>query len=222
VFAFTPTSSRSPAQERSVPATEFAATLATAVVVFISTNIDDIVLLAVLFADPKLRGIAVVAGQFIGMGLLVLISAAAGVAAIAVPPGWTSVLGVIPLAIGFFMAIRLLRSRVQGNELDSDVVTVERRAGGRSQVLAVAGITLANGGDNLSVYVPIFAADRSAILTYTCVFAALTAVWCFLGYRLVSNRIVGQKLRRYGHRVLPVVLIALGLHILYGARALLR
>jgi len=49
-----------------------------------------------------------------------------------------------------------------------------------------------------------------------------TAVWCFAAYRLVRTRLVGTTLRRYGHVVLPLVLIALGVWILLGARVLLR
>ena len=47
-------------------------------VVFVSTNIDDILLLATFFADPALARRQVVAGQFIGMGALVAISAVCG------------------------------------------------------------------------------------------------------------------------------------------------
>ena len=40
--------------------------------VFVSTNIDDIFLLAAFFADPPPRARAIVAGQFLGIGVLVL------------------------------------------------------------------------------------------------------------------------------------------------------
>jgi cadmium resistance protein CadD (predicted permease) len=43
-----------------------------------------------------------------------------------------------------------------------------------------------------------------------------------MGYRLVNNRWIGDPIRRYGHVLLPFVLIALGLFILSGARVLLR
>lgn len=49
----------------------------------------------------------------------------------------------------------------------------------------------------------------------------MTALWCALGFKLVDNAIIGAKLRRYGHIILPIVLVALGIHILAGARALL-
>ncbi len=82
-------------------------------------------------------------------------------------------------------------------------------------------MTIANGGDNLGVYIPLFAGDASMVPFYAGVFGVLTALWCFAGYLLVQNRMVGARIRRHGHVALPFVLIALGLWILADARVLL-
>ena len=50
----------------------------------------------------------------------------------------------------------------------------------------------------------------------------MTGVWCALGYLLVNNKLLGGAIRRYGHLVLPIVLIALGAYILSGALVLIR
>src|SRR4051794_20950050 len=63
------------------------ADLGTAIVVFIVTNVDDIVLLAVLFGGA-LAARAVVAGQFIGIAVIIAVSVGAAYAATAVPPHW--------------------------------------------------------------------------------------------------------------------------------------
>jgi cadmium resistance protein CadD (predicted permease) len=55
------------------------------VVVFASTNIDDIVLLAAFFADRHLLTRHIVIGQFLGIGVLTAASAIAALAALAVP-----------------------------------------------------------------------------------------------------------------------------------------
>ena len=96
--------------------------------------------------------------------------------------------------------------------------SAERRT--RSQILAVAGVTVANGGDNLGLYIPLFGREPALIPLYAGVFAAMTALWCLAGYLLVQNRLLGGHFRRYGHLALPIVLIALGLWILSGVRAL--
>ncbi len=60
-------------------------------------------------------------------------------------------------------------------------------------------------------------AERPALAIYAAAFVLLTAVWCWLGFKLVNNAAFGASLQRWGHVVLPVVLIALGIHILVSA-----
>jgi len=91
-----------------------------------------------------------------------------------------------------------------------------------AQAFTVAGVTLANGGDNLGVYIPLFATTPQVIVNYVLVFAVMTAVWCALGYLAVNNPLIGSQIRRHGHVLLPVVLIALGLYILSGAVGLIQ
>jgi cadmium resistance protein CadD (predicted permease) len=43
-------------------------------------------------------------------------------------------------------------------------------------------------------------------------------VWLGIANWLTSRRTIGAPIRRYGHRLVPFVLIALGLLILYEAR----
>ena len=195
------------------------------VVVFVSTNFDDIFLLSAFFADPRLRPRSVVAGQFLGIGALVAASALAALAALVIPEGWTALLGIVPLVLGV-RGLLALRRGADADEaaVEAGIQAAERSAGRRtrSQALAVAGVTVANGGDNLGVYIPLFASAPAAIPAYAALFAVMTAAWCWMGYRLVNNRWAGTPLRRYGHVILPFVLIALGLYILSGARVLVR
>jgi len=196
------------------------------IVVFASTNIDDIFLLAAFFADPRLRHRSIVMGQYVGIGALVLVSILAALLALALPAGWVSLLGVVPLLLGLSRLRALRGARVDeeagSNEhrIQDQEHNAERRL--RSQILAVAGVTIANGGDNIGVYVPLFATAREAIATYVLTFAVMTGVLCALGYLLVNNKVLGGAIRRYGHIILPSVLIALGIYILSGALVLLR
>jgi cadmium resistance protein CadD (predicted permease) len=89
------------------------------------------------------------------------------------------------------------------------------------QVATVASVTIANGGDNLGVYIPLFAASPATVPLYAGVFAALTAVWCFLGWWFVTNQVIGGRVRRAGRVLLPYVLIATGLSIVRGAVVLI-
>ncbi len=112
-------------------AAELVNTLVKAMVVFVSTNVDDIVLLSVLFAD-QLRPRSIVAGQFLGMSVLVVVSASAASLAVAIPPGWTSLLGVVRCC-SESRRVDALRSR--GTDDDDDSAsprqTCTRLAGSR-------------------------------------------------------------------------------------------
>jgi cadmium resistance protein CadD (predicted permease) len=65
--------------------------------VFVATNVDDILLLALLFADATLKPRSVILGQVLGIAALVVISAVAVVASLAVPGEFIAWLGVVPL-----------------------------------------------------------------------------------------------------------------------------
>lgn len=203
--------------------TDLLGVLGTAVVVFASTNVDDVFLLAAFFADPRRSARSVVLGQFLGIAALVAASAAAAWASLAVPAGYPALLGVVPLALGLraLWAVRRVGGTADAEDARRPAAEAGTARRPRSPALAVAAVTVANGGDNLGVYIPLFAREPRLIPVYAAAFTVMTAVWCVAGHRLVRFRVVGAQLRRFGHVMLPVVLIALGLWILPGARVLL-
>ena len=79
-------------------------------------------------------------------------------------------------------------------------------------------MTVANGGDNIGVYMPSFAVHSgSQVAIIAVVFVVMTALWCMLAHRMVSHPRLGAPLRRYGHIVVPLVLIGLGILIIHNA-----
>ena len=83
--------------------------------------------------------------------------------------------------------------------------------------MGVAAVTLANGADNVGIYVPLFASHPAgSIALIIWVFLALVGVWCYAGYRLGTHPSIGGLLSRYGRRLMPYVLIALGASIVLG------
>jgi cadmium resistance protein CadD (predicted permease) len=189
---------------------ELAAIVGLAVVLFVSTNLDDLFVLLAFFVDPATRLRDVILGQYLGIGALVLLSTAASVLSLALAPSYVGLLGALPIAIGIRQLIVLHR----GGEGDED----ERPAAGR--VLAVAGITVANGGDNIGVYTPVFATRTSAeIVTIVIVFAVLVALLLLAAHWLVRHPALGAPIRRYGPALSPWVLIAIGVFVIYDSRA---
>jgi cadmium resistance protein CadD (predicted permease) len=184
---------------------EFLGIVGLAVVLFVSTNIDDVFVLLGFFADPKYRLRHIIAGQYLGIGLLVLVSVVASLVSLVVAPAYVGLLGLLPIAIG----IHKLFEREE---------SVERRGGGVGRALAVAGVTIANGGDNIGVYTPVFATSSAdAIATIAIVFAIMVAMWLIAAHWLVNHPSLGAPIRRYAHVATPIVLIAIGVWVLYEA-----
>lgn len=194
-------------------------------IVFASTNIDDIFLLAAFFADPKLLRRSIVLGQYFGIALLSLLSVLAAMLALTIPSEWVALLGLAPLYLGLQKLPDLWRKSAldqneEDHEIQEQVHKVEKSF--HSQVIAVMSVTVANGGDNIGVYVPLFATSTHSIPAYLLTFIFMTGIWCAVGYLLVKDQVFGGFIRKYGHKIFPVVLIALGIHILFGAVGLLR
>jgi cadmium resistance protein CadD (predicted permease) len=174
-----------------------------AIVAFASTNVDDLVLLTTWFADRRSNTLQVVVGQFLGIGVLVALSLAGATAALLVPVEWLRWLGLVPVAIG-------VRKLMSGDHANGPA------AGPGSSVLPVAAVTFANGGDNIGVYVPLFASlDRWHLALTVLVFAGMTAVWCALSLALVRNPLFGRAVAVGGSRIAPWVLILIGLSIAF-------
>lgn len=185
-------------------------TVILAVVVFATTNVDDLVLLTAFFSDAGARPRAIVLGQLVGMGVLVGASAAAAFGAMALPAPWVALTGAVPLVMGVRKVLKLRSPPA----VDDAAPTSTLRDS--SRVLTVAAVTIANGGDNVGVYIPLFASHPSATPAYVAVFGVMTVVWCGAAWSLVRSEAVGARIRRFGRVVLPVVLIAIGLHVLRG------
>ncbi|MDP8973971.1 MAG: cadmium resistance transporter [Actinomycetota bacterium] len=179
---------------------------------FAATNIDDLFILMLFFSQTGavFRGRHVVVGQYLGFAALVALSVLGSLGILVVPEEWMGLMGVMPI----FLRIRgLVRLRDESEEAKPTE---------RSGIHDVAAVTSANGGDNIGIYVPLFASvgfARMGIIVF--VFLALVAVWCYVGYRLGGHPTVADKVDRYGHIIVPFVLIGLGVYIL-GASGALR
>ena len=182
-----------------------AAGILTAALSFVATNLDDIVILMLLFSAVR-NARNVTAGQFFGVGILTAASMLGAVGLGLLPTAYLRWLGLVPLVLG-------LRSWVHRNETDSD--EGQLRAG-KGSVLSVALLTVANGGDNIGVWLPRFAGySAPQRVAAVAVFAVMTGLWCFLGRHLSTLPGVAGFLERYGSVLVPWVLMLLGLYILF-------
>lgn len=182
-------------------------TVLTAAGAFAATNLDDLLVLSVLFLSartrtrPRLWRIWV--GQYIGIGILTVAAATAALALTPVPVEWVGFLGLVPLFLGCYALLKVARPSAAPPKPRSLTVPV------------VVAVTVANGGDNISVYIPLFRSlGPAASVTTALTFAVMVAVWCAAGYWLTAHPKVGSLCRRAGNWVIPAVYVVLGVTII--------
>jgi len=183
-------------------------TLATATVTFAATNIDDIFVLTLFFSQTSrgFRSAHIVAGQYLGFSALVAISLVGFFGGRILPRTWVGLLGFVPILVG-------VRRWIHRHD-----PLVHVKASATASTTAVAAVTFANGGDNIGVYTPLFASSDAAGLSDTLLtFYVLLAIWCLVGYAITHHPAVARVLARYGHIVVPCVLVGLGIYIIADA-----
>jgi cadmium resistance protein CadD (predicted permease) len=202
------------------------------VAAFAATNFDDLFLLILWFSrarsDPRAERM-IIAGQYLGFSLLILISVLVYIGTLLVPREYVGLLGILPITLGLR---ELLSLRRRGGE-EAEVLEADAPPGNVPRVLrsrlfhwldpdaaAVAVVTVANGSDNLAVYPPLFAAGGVArMIVIILVLLVMVGVWCALADRLAEHPLTAAPLRKYGPVVMPFVLIGIGLLILIESGA---
>ena len=177
--------------------------------VFISTSIDYLVVLTILFSTMntgKQRSIYI--GQYIGTGLLVGFSLIAAYFLNFIPQDWViGLLGLLPLILG----IRAIFIDEDVDEKDLE----EKMSHRQSEVASVVALTIALGGDNLGIYIPYFTGmSFQEVMVVILVFIIGIFALCYLSKRLASVPMIGEVVERYEKVIVPVVFIGLGILIL--------
>lgn len=197
----------------------------TGIVTFAATNVDDILVLIMFFAqvDASFRRRHVVIGQYVGFLVLIGISLLGFAGSLVVPRPVIGLLGLAPITIGLHKLL---------NRGDSATVEIDQPSHAalsksslaaffKPQTYKVATVTIANGGDNIGIYTPLFASSSAAGVTVILfVFLLLVGVWCFASYYLTRHRAVATVMTRYGRVLVPFVLIGLGIFILFESATL--
>jgi cadmium resistance transport/sequestration family protein len=193
----------------------------TGISAFTATNLDDIVILMLFFSQVNtlLRRRHIISGQYLGFALLVLASLPGFFGSLILPRPWIGLLGLVPIILG-------LSRILEHDEAETTEAALQQPQSTWTSFLSpqtygVAALTVANGSDNVGIYVPLFAnctwTTLGLILT---IFFTLVGVWCYAAYQLTRLPAVADALTRYGHQFVPYVLIGLGGMILWDSQTL--
>lgn len=184
-----------------------ASLLATAVVAFVGTTIDDVIILTALFVARSQGGLprarSIIIGQYSGFAALLAVSLLTAAGLRILPDRWVGLLGLVPIGFGVWGLWRL-----RGTDEDS-------RPPLASTAVRIAAITFANGADNISVFTPLFRTlGTSGALLVTDLFLVLVGVWCAAAALLGTHKALVATLGRISHWLVPTVFIAVGVLIL--------
>lgn len=186
-------------------------TLISIIISYVGTNIDDIFINTLFFAqaDTKRKIQFVVLGKYLGIGFLVLLSCLGAYFLHIIPQQYIGLLGIVPISLGIkeWISYKKHKSKVSSDEN-------RKAASSHGLILNVALVTVSNGADNIGVYVPLFAnytALQMAIMII--VFSIMLALWCLLGKKLSDLPGLRGFLLKYKHIIVPAVFIILGIYI---------
>lgn len=182
-----------------------------AIGLYIATNIDDLIMLALLFArgaGQKGTTWRIILGHY--LGFLVILGLSAFVAlggGLFLPEYFIPLFGLIPIAMGLWVIWRHFR----GNDHDEASHLGERKVGLGTALI----LTLAHGGNNVGIYIPVFLnVELSTVLTYCAVFLFLVGGGLSLAKYIASRPAVEKAFRRWDHILYPALLIGAGVWIL--------
>lgn len=206
-----------------------------AIVSFASTNIDDIFVLMLFFSQVSavIKKSHIIIGQYLAIGTLTIISIIGAFGVSVIPKEYIGLLGLAPISIGIKAWAEHRkegnkiedtdvhkRSKDQNNELkeisytkNSIMIFIKRFI--NPAIVKVFCVTLANGGDNIGIYIPLFSSmSLSDILVTITTFALLIALWCFIASKLVEHPLVQKNIEKCKDIFVPIVFIGLGIFIL--------
>lgn len=207
--------------------------LATAV----ATTFDDNIYLTAFFSEVNrtFRPKHVVVGEIFGFTVLVTVSLIGFIVGLVVDSAWIGLLGILPILIGLRNLINLKRNQSDPDKsanLSANLKTKSKYQGFKSQkrslwdvirdpqTYRVSAVTISNGGNNLGIYIPLFASStlpNLSVIIVVCYFILCT--WLFMSYHLTHHPGIAFILSRYASKIFPFVLMWLGLRIILDSES---
>jgi len=196
----------------------------------VATTFDDNIYLTGFFSEVNrtFRPKHVVVGELIGFTALISISLVGFLIGLAISSDWIGLLGILPILIGLNNLRLLIVNKDESVENKSANLKQNARFRGfdsleRSlldiiqdrQTYRVSAVTISNGGNNLGIYIPLFASSSLqslAVIVPICYLIVCT--WLFMSYHLTRTPGIALVLSRYASKLFPFVLMWLGLRII--------
>ncbi len=188
-----------------------AADIGVAAAAFIGTNIDNgLVAMAMVAGAPAERARRIALGQVVGFVVLVGVAAAASAVLFEFSARTVGLLGLVPLVLG-------IRGLVLLRHAEGRAGAAARRAVG-SGFVAASLVTIAAGGDNLAVYIPLFRVGGVTNIGATAIaFSAGELLLTIFILQVGRQPHLRQVTARLGAIAVPILMCAVGMLVLIQA-----
>ncbi|EEA02920.1 cadmium resistance transporter [Burkholderia sp. H160] len=192
-----------------------------AIAAYAATNIDNLFVLLGFLSEAGAQRRRVIVGQYAGS--LILVAAALVLAALLarLPAGYVGLLGFLPIAVGLHKAWQRFGPGHAERNDSEDIPAYAPPCAGDSSSWTVASVAIANGSDNIAVYVPLYASHTHAQnALVSLVFIVMIGLWCLGAAWLVDHPLLGAPIRGYGSAVLPLILTGIGVSVIASNQTL--
>ncbi|KEI65703.1 hypothetical protein A19Y_0499 [Planktothrix agardhii NIVA-CYA 126/8] len=208
-------------------------TIKVAIAVAIATTFDDNIYLTGFFSEVNrtFRPKHIVVGELIGFTALVLVSLIGFFVGLVIDSAWIGLLGILPILIGLNNLINLNKDDSAADKSANLKINAKYRgfdSRKRSiwdvirnrQTYSVSAVTISNGGNNLGIYIPLFASSSIQNLAVMIpILYLVVCCWLFLSYNLTRQPGIAVVLSRYAGKIFPFVLMWLGFRILIDSES---
>lgn len=203
---------------------------------FVSTNIDDIFVLMLFFSQTNniMKRHHIVIGQYLGIGALTIISIIGAFGAAIIPHEYVGLLGLVPIYLGIKAHTDYKKESNDNNtseqknskfektiQIEENSIITFIKSFIKPSIFKVASVTFANGGDNIGIYIPLFASmSLFDVFITVIVFTLLTSLWCFIALKLAKHPFIQRGIEKNKHIFVPIIFIGLGIFILAESGAI--
>jgi len=206
------------------------ATIKVGVATGVATTFDDNIYLTGFFSEVNrtFRPKHIIVGEILGFTALISVSLVGFLVGLIIPSDWIGLLGILPILIGV-NNLRLIiidkedfpSNRPESKKKSSRYHGFESRrlslwdALRDRQTYKVSAVTISNGGNNLGLYIPLFASSTiSNLIVIILICYLVVCIWLFMSYHLTRQPGIAIVLSRYAGKLFPFVLMWLGLRII--------
>lgn len=171
-----------------------------AVTAYVSTNLDNLVLLASIAASQQARG-PLLRGYAASSLIVLVLSGSFALLSLFLHPDHLGYAGLVPIALGLRMLLRPARDVAAGP------------AGASAQAIAV--MLTANSTDTVATFGPLYAESEPLVVgTVILGFVLVSLLWGFLAVRVGARIGRSATIRRLAGKLTPLMMIAVGIYVL--------